>query len=37
MEMPMSHMTGDHLALEMMSLRPDIPVIINSDGDATIH
>ncbi len=36
-DMTMPHMTGDHLALEMMSLRPDIPVIICSGGDAIIH
>jgi DNA-binding NtrC family response regulator len=35
--MTMPHMTGDHLASEMMSLRPDIPVIICSGGDAIIH
>lgn len=36
-DMTMPHMTGDHLALEMMSLRPNIPVIICSGGDAIIH
>jgi PAS domain S-box-containing protein len=36
-DMTMPHMTGDHLALEIMSLRPDIPVIICSGGDAIIH
>lgn len=36
-DMTMPHMTGDHLASEMMSLRPDIPVIICSGGDAIIH
>lgn len=36
-DMTMPHMTGDHLALEMMSLKPDIPVIICSGGDAIIH
>ncbi len=36
-DMTMPHMTGDHLAVEMMSLRPDIPVILCSGGDAIIH
>ncbi len=36
-DMTMPHMTGDHLASEMMSLRPDIPVIICSGGDAIVH
>jgi PAS domain S-box-containing protein len=36
-DMTMPHMTGDHLALEMMSIRPDIPIILCSGGDAIIH
>ena len=36
-DMTMPKMTGDHMALEMMVIRPDIPIIICSGGDAIIH
>ena len=36
-DMTMPDMTGDHLAMKMLSLRPDIPVIISSGGDVVIH